>query len=388
MKQALLILLLVIGVASVFSASVVSADEGVEIDRLLDRAEALIDQEAWDEADRVLQDALKVGPNDLRLHRERAALLLTMGRFEEAKTQAERGLMIDEDDVDLLEALSGAQISLRQFQDAELTLTRWLGALPEGDSPIEVLYRRGLVREIELFDFEASVADFRKVYALLGEADDDREWMRADVRWRLASALHYAGELDEARELVLPLVRQYAHVPRFVRTLAYVEYDRLDFEAAVFRFRQVRELQIQQPEDMTDFDSVRIHLALLRLDKPRLAYLDTNNYLEQRLGGAEGIGVARDEMVAEGGGWPLELLKFLRGDFDEAGLLARADEPGDATVRADRRSEAHFVIGSRHLALSDERSAIKHLQASIHHSPWNFLEIHSAMAELDALLAE
>ena len=76
--------------------------------------------------------------------------------------------------------------------------------------------------------------------------------------------------------------------------------------------------------------------------------------------------------------WPYPAVKFLRGELDEAGLLALAVDDG-------KKTEARCFLGLDHLVKGHKGEALAHFRWVRDHGPTAFIEYTIAMAELERL---
>jgi lipoprotein NlpI len=78
--------------------------------------------------------------------------------------------------------------------------------------------------------------------------------------------------------------------------------------------------------------------------------------------------------------WPYPVVRFLRGEVDEAALLNLATDD-------EKRTEAHAYIGLDSLAKGKRERAVEHLRWVTEHSDPTFIEFRIAAAELDRAAA-
>jgi tetratricopeptide (TPR) repeat protein len=76
--------------------------------------------------------------------------------------------------------------------------------------------------------------------------------------------------------------------------------------------------------------------------------------------------------------WPYPIVRYLRGELDEAGLLAQASDD-------DKRTDAHCYLGLDLLVKGQREGAIEHLRWVKDHGNSTFAEHAVASAELDRL---
>jgi len=76
--------------------------------------------------------------------------------------------------------------------------------------------------------------------------------------------------------------------------------------------------------------------------------------------------------------WPYPVVKFLRGELDEAGLLA-------LSVDVDKKTETRCYLGLDHALKGRKNEALAHYRWVKEHGTTNFTEYEIAVAELDRL---
>jgi lipoprotein NlpI len=76
--------------------------------------------------------------------------------------------------------------------------------------------------------------------------------------------------------------------------------------------------------------------------------------------------------------WPFPIVRYLRGEIDEAALIAVATDN-------DKQTEVHCYLGYQDLINGDKVKAQEHFRWVAEHGPKTFIETELARAELERM---
>ena len=168
-----------------------------------------------------------------------------------------------------------------------------------------------------------------------------------------------------------------------------------DYDRAVKDYDEAIRLDPKDPYDPFDRSVAQMVTRRPGCVKGFQAVLDLQGYKGYWSGyavilGHLAAGQAGDEAAAKrfladaagklGEAWPLPVVRFLRGDLDEPGLLKLA-------VDDDKRTEARCFLGLHHALKGRPAEALAHYRWVKDHGTPTFVEYGIAVAELDRLEA-
>lgn len=174
----------------------------------------------------------------------------------------------------------------------------------------------------------------------------------------LASELMHLGRAEQARAVVLQGLAIAPKQPWLTAQLALIEF-------AGERWR--RALELLQQAARTDEDPTRA------------MYWQCFLWLAQQRAGIERPVLADRDPVEE---WPAPLLQALRGELDEAQLLALIEDEPAELRRREMLAEALYYTGQQRLAAGDAATARRYFAATVNLKVLYFTEHHMALAEL------
>jgi tetratricopeptide (TPR) repeat protein len=388
--------------------------------------DGLINENRWQEGDKVLQDIVRLDPNDWVSDFSQAEFAFHAGHLEKAinllqkaneispytgaiylllgRTYLEQGnfikarasflnalnCILDEEYAEqarqaianIDKTISGHSDHAQLFPDVNVTNA-------------DYYYRRGYYEQKDgswdsaLADFNKAIElkpDFAEAYCARGVIEQMEknlssalfDYNRAiELKPDSAQAYNNRGYLEQLQGDLDGAANDYSKVieldPKFnsniaigFRMLGCLYYDRRQFTNALTDFRKVCELA---PSD--DYAHFRIWLVRSRLGEIEAAATELQIFLDNRKTGKP------DD-------WPAKVARFLVGQLTEPELF-KAAECSNQQTEAKQNCEAYFYAGAKRLLTGDKTTAAAYFEKCLATGLSDSSEYQSAAAELKYL---
>jgi tetratricopeptide (TPR) repeat protein len=270
--------------------------------------------------------------------------LLMAGRGERAVEVLEEARAAHPANAEVRELLAKQYREMEAWQPLARLLADAAGHVEDEDEVLELVREAADLYHERIGTPEEAVPVLERGVAL---APKDR-----DLRSMLAESLLAAGRLDEAREILEGLVKQFGRRRSADRAAVHHQLARVaraqdDIPAAIEQLEQATKM------DMSNTSMLQLLGRLSReagqLDKAERAYRALLLVARRSAGADEDLEVGASEVL-----WELHLIADSRGDGDQAKELRQSalETAGQSDVEAQRLKDALVERGEGDLALS------------------------------------